>query len=704
MLMFYDIETLTANTGAKPSELQPIEYIVALTFRNKRKQEKLFFPNLYQMIEYLLKSKLAGKYTLIAHNSDKFDTHFLFRSLIKNYGLTPHSAYTRNTTMHDLEYSQKEFKGDYLLETRVKSKTSLRLDFRINGIKFNTDDTAPKFQASISTIGKLLYHGGIINKSDEKLHYEYDEFDTPEKFEYPNLVKYAYNVYKNLNSDHKQYVFNDVNILYTAYYHYNDIFPKFNIKKRTLSGNILDAYNTSKLSDLQLLNNFDKQKINLTNYTFENMTFYDYIHRYYKGGLNLYNNRYIAKKVKDCVHIDLNSSYPTAMYYKLFPTYLVSYGRPNETIERDPDKYYMIEVDKQEFNKWLKLFKSSVLKTAFVKYFANNYENVYLSSPHISLIEKIIGKPFNPIVTSYCEWETEPFAARDTIKQFYDDKVNGKKQGWSYGEIYVTKVKLNGIYGIPALRAYFNIFRRDEDGNYINDINGFANTQRNIVFASAVTAYAFYALLEPLTVDVARIDYNFIYADTDSLFLKRKFFDEIKQDINIDKYQLGAWDEEHSYVEQIYVLNHKKYAYFADGEIIAKAGGITDGTFNLNMSFDDFIATQFHDGAKFTVLRHSLTKDLVMALYNAETEIKSGVKYPTSFKFSDELNASITKFIVSNDLDSGDNIATVDALYVETPFGTFSQAEIYDDPQEIELADNIDLLVEKYKEAKEFIK
>lgn len=712
MLMFYDIETLTANTAAKPSERQPIEYIVVLEFNDSGKQARVMFPNLYEMLEYIISLKRAKSYTLIAHNGDKFDAHFLYRSIIQNYGIKPKNAFVRNAKNHEWEHTIKEEKGDFLHETRVKAKTSVRLDFRIKGVNFNTDDTAPKFQASIETMGKLLYHAGIIPKEGEKLKYDYNRYDLSYPMEYGALVEYAKQVFAGLSQHERQYVFNDTNILYTAWYNYDKIFPDFNIKKRTLSGNILDAYNTGAGTDLQLLNKFGKEHINYTDYTFQGVNLYDYIHNFYKGGLNMYNNRYIAKKVKDIVHIDFNSSYPNVMYHENFPTFLNSYGGAIDAFNPDPKYYYMIAVKNTVFNDWLKLFPSSVLKAAFVKYFSNLDDCIYLSSPHIELIEKIIGRPFNPPVESWLKWETRPFFGRDTIKYFYDEKVNGKKKGYSYGEIYVIKVQLNGIYGIPALRAHFNIFRRDESGEYENDINGFDNQQRNLVFASAVTAYAFRNLLMPLTYDMGDIDTAFIYADTDSLFLRRSYFDKVKDKLDLDHYRLGAWDIEHENVKEMVVLNHKKYAFLAPEKdkktdiikdaITVHAGGVTDGTFNTEMSFDEFIKTEFYDGATVPNLRHILTSDLVMALYEAPTKIEKGSKYPLTFGFEQRVGRLMMLMYATNEMAKDEELRE-DTIYIDTPFGTFSQSDIYAEPEPALLVDNIDLLLEKYKEAKNYV-
>src|SRR5699024_3220838 len=52
---------------------------------------------------------------------------------------------------------------------------------------------------------------------------------------------------------------------------------------------------------------------------------------------------------------------------------------------------------------------------------------------------------------------------------------------YSREEIDNSKVNLNGLYGIPALRPYFNLFRKDNEGEYYNVENGHKNEYSNIV-------------------------------------------------------------------------------------------------------------------------------------------------------------------------------------------------------------------------------
>lgn len=673
--IFFDIETLQYNTQVKkPSERKVIDYVCTMIYEDKKTDEliKINFSSIKKMLDYLLNMG-EKRYKLIAHNGGRYDFHFLRKTLIDYYGLETKNKYQRNSEIHDLQTTKKELgNSNYMLESRVKAKTNLDLDFKINGVEFSTEDSYPKFQASIATLGKLLYHHGIIDKQSEKLEYDYKRFDRKIDFSDVQARQYANLVYNNLSPYALKYVGNDTNILYLSYKYYNVLFPNFDIRKMSLSQNILQAYNRSKLASVQLLNTctIDKKeyKLNYADYVFNGYNLYDYIHRFYKGGLNVYNDRYVGKIVTDLMHFDLNSSYPFAMATELFPTYIID-TYENCNVELDSNYYYMLEITRTDFYKILFKIPSIQIRKYLNKYFNNAYDCVYISSPHLQLLEKMTGEPIKNLnVKSGLKWIVRPFGSRNILQSFYKKKTDGKKQGLSYGEIYVTKVCLNGIYGIPALRARFNLFEWNGK-EYQNEINGFKNRERNIAFASAVTAYAIRNLLEPLTYNVRGIDTGFIYADTDSIFCKRKYFNTIKDKTNFDKYELGAWDIEHDCIKKMSVLNHKKYCLLnKDDEIEIHCGGIPLDTFDKNMNFENFVKTQFSDGAKMLVKKHSYTKTGTIAIYDALTELQQGSKYLNPNEIKSRVCYNLSMIVAAEKYSNIDDKGGV--LYIESPFGS----------------------------------
>lgn len=646
------------------------------------------------MLEYIETLKIKNV-ELLAHNGEGFDFKLIRRCLIDNYGLTPLNDYVRNSVDHKLEHKKSQLSGDYMLETHVKSKTRLNLKFRLNNVSYETIDTLPKFHMSIKTLGNTLKDLNIGQAGKNvKLDYsdDYTKYDKEEDMSTSELVKYCKSIYNNLDQHAKDYVLNDTRVMYTGFQNYNKIFDKsYDNSKRTLSLNVLNQYQVNSLAEFQLLNSYDKTKIEFTAYTFKtgsNKTnLYDYIKNYYHGGLNIYSYKYNTTVVHDLVHIDINSSYPSIMRYKPIPTYLVDYSADKGIINIDPNYYYFIEISKASFKElMLKNIKSKMLRIALIKYLdpvTNLSDSIYLQTPHIRLIEKIIKKRIETLpAISYLKYETHAFGGLPVIQTNYQAKTGAKKRGASNGEVQAFKVPLNSIYGVSALRAYFPLYEYDENFNLISigDGNGFKNTERNLVFSSSVTAYAFEKLLTPLTYDVEGVDDNFIYADTDSLFLRISYWNKIKKHVDQDPLKLGAWDLEHKHVLKFYSLNHKKYCLFSEDKqkIEVFSGGIPKSSFNLDQTFEDFIKNEFHDGSKLQTLRNCENVEGCTILYEGTTEIKQGGKYRDIDDFNtpkSELDKAIIMEVISEKERS--NPTNDDALYYETELGSIAPHDAF---------------------------
>src|SRR5699024_5144887 len=254
-----------------------------------------------------------------------------------------------------------------------------------------------------------------------------------------------------------------------------------------------------------------------------------------------------------------------------------------ETDLSNYDSFTLFKIDKASFNlDILYRIQSKIIRKMLVKYYNNEDEYVNINTNTLRLIETLTGIDCS---TVYCmsdvSFDCEYFGARDIIFKNYFIKTQGKLKTkidmqdpfnyhitdipnetvYSQEEINLSKVILNGLYGIPALRSHFNLFRLDEDGFLQNMINGYKNNERNLLFSTYVTSQSLYNLLEPLKhLTQSEIDENFIYCDTDSLYLKSKVKNHLPDEM-FDKISLGKWDVENEHIEKMYVLNHKKYAY-----------------------------------------------------------------------------------------------------------------------------------------------
>ena len=200
-------------------------------------------------------------------------------------------------------------------------------------------------------------------------------------------------------------------------------------------------------------------------------------------------------------------------------------------------------------------------------------------------------------------------------------------------EVQASKVLLNGIYGVPAMRPTFPQFIYDTDGNRLSMPEGHKNQERNVVFSVGVTAFAFRNLITPLTfLTDEEIDRYFWYCDTDSLYLDGAVRDKIVKEHKelFDPNNLGCWDLEHTNITKFYAFNHKKYALYDTDDmqpLTVRAGGVTKSnlkawvddctkTYQDSQALNMLVEKYFHNGAKIKTTRSIKTEYGTIAIYD----------------------------------------------------------------------------------------
>lgn len=740
MTLYWDIETLAYNKiegRKKPTNYKNVVYSVAVGWNNNGTIDVEVFPSFYSFFTTLFKyaerkdtiTKSRTSIEMIAHNCNKYDNHFLLHDIqhiypnVKIENLFMKSANTNENTVNMKEAKTDAKEDNIVLEKRVKSSINLDLIFFLEGFKFVVVDNFMKTTTSIATLGKKLKDGGYLTDDQLKTDFQYNIFDIESDMDDVESYAYAYECFKRLDHDQMTYIHNDVIILGQCHIHYSDIFPGFDYSKMTFSVNILESYLNNDLTKFQLLNKIGDDPISYTDYHFHNLSLYEYIKGFYNGGLNMYNPKYIGQIIDEpCFSIDINSSYPYVMYHEKIPTYLSSYNEyEQETVVstdlENRDQFTLYKMTKQSFNLDI-LFniESDMIKKILVKYYATAMEHdkpfVNINTNTLRMISDLTGLDLSRIaVMSYLTFDCEYFGARDIIHENYFTKTQGKLEHkiemtspyeykeykdiindkpYSNEEVNLSKVILNGLYGIPALRSHFNLFRKDEGGSLYNMMNGYKNTERNILFSTFVTSQSLYNLLEPLQ-DLTQneIDDNFIYCDTDSLYLKSKIKDKINGAI-YDPIKLGYWDVENDRIEKMYVLNHKKYAYLKpEGDIHVASAGVPLDAFNTNQSFEDFINNDFHDGAVIYNNKSIYNNQGTISIYPSETHIDMGSDYPTLFSdmLEEEKQQMFEEIRANYDPQDYDDI-----LYIESHLGIFSINDLYPVSFPIDETTNIKIL------------
>src|SRR5699024_5205926 len=584
--LFFDIETFQYNELAGeefPSKYKNMTFSVAVGWIENGIVEYEIFPNFREMFDIIIEVygsvKKKPLIKLNAHNTNKYDNHFMRKDLlyyypfmkVENYWLSTATTDESNKNALKIKDLKAEDKKGIILEKRIKSSINLEMVFFLQGIKFETEDNWVKTNSSISMLGKKLLRLGVVTEDELKTDFDYKKHNLKHDLEDEQARKYAKKIFDNLTEDELIYIRNDVILLAKSVYYYSDLFKGFDYSKKTFTSNILESYNTNPLTSFQLLNRIgegkEKREIRYTDYQFANQNFYDYLKPFYRGGLNFYNQFLMGRIITDGVFsMDIHSSYPYAMHNFIIPTYIKDYDayehQKEIPVHYSDDEYTIYQLSKETFdNLIIDKIESVVLKQILVKYYSTN-EFININSYTFRMIENIIGLRFESIpVYSYVTFTCEYFGSREQIEEFYQVKTQGKYKEkldfkspydititdeendilYSQEEVDNSKVNLNGLYGIPALRPYFNVFRKDEDGQYYNVENGHKNAERNIVFSIFVTSVSLWNLLNPLKyLTQKEIDTDFIYCDTDSLYFKQRVKNKLP-DTLFTEFSLGTW-------------------------------------------------------------------------------------------------------------------------------------------------------------------
>lgn len=713
--LFCDIETFQFNQEAgrkKPSLYKNQVFSVAVAFIYRGIIHTDMFPNFKEFFDVIEDAQLTvkTKIKLWFHNGNKYDNHFLLYQLLNdNEDIKRYPEYIRQSednTFTETFKTLHKHKGDkIILEKRVKSSTNLALHFTLGTVTYETVDSLAKTTRSLKSLGITMTKLGLMDEAYQKTDFDYLKYNTDEDMSYQHSYSVAFNIFKHLTDSERLYIRNDVIILAYVFINYSKIFKGFDIDKITFSQNILDEYKVNALATFQLTAKYDPFYTKYTDYDFRGENFYDYLKKFYKGGLNFYNDQYIGKIInREIKSFDRNSSYPHVMYSCKIPTFLIKTSDVAETYTLSPyvdNIFEMFEVTLDEFNRLIGLIDSKNIRKALVKYYSTYHENVYINTNTIQLIKKFTARSLEKIhVLSRVKWQCEYFGARDVLADNYFKKTQGKspvklimhdptnfettteKNPYVFepAEIDTAKVINNGIYGLPALRSHYNLSKYNPHNDTLESLPAtFKNTERNMIFSIFVTSMAFYKLLEPLSdLDSYEIDKYWYYADTDSLYIDSAVADKIDNKY-MDELNLGQWKNEHI-ISNMVVLNHKKYAFVDNGKIHLRAGGIRRETFNTDMPFYDFVQTQFSGGVEIKNNKSFLTKAGTIAIYPSATVLDYGTPYPLEMSY---LQKRVLKMFKEKAFNEAVNDDPDEALFIDTPFGTLSMTEVVAKPMAI---------------------
>lgn len=743
--LFCDIETLTVNKEAgreKPSKYHSYTYSLAIAYF---KDDDAFptvavFNNFSDFFEQVKDKKIRKslQFEMIFHNGEKFDNHFAIEEISKHFNLPIYNEYNKalnneanegNESLSNIDTETK--KHGCILESRIKSSNNVSVKAFIHGRKIVFTDSFKKMNTSIKVLGNMLLNNHLITEEYLKTDFDYQAFDKDYNMSENDIPSYVKRCFESLNDQQLLYIRNDVIILALGVIHYQKLFYGFDFSKMTFTQNIKEEYSQyNKLAEFQLLKTDGRfSHLVLNDYNVCGMSGFDYFRSYYKGGLNLYNDKFIGQIInREGFSIDLNSSYPTVMYKEKLPTYLIAFNDKQSTqtfdyFNDDIFSFFTMSINNAN-EQILSHIKSRVIKQAIVKYYNSKNGLVYLNTVFLRLLEKITKHQYTSLTCeSVAVFKSEYFGARDVIAKNYFIKTQGKmknkldcemetinpldikmtdtpkpdKYNFSDEMVAGSKVLLNGIYGVPALRIHFDYFKRF--GNEFKNVkDGFTNKERNIVFSAGVTAYAFYNLLSPFQyLEPEEIDEYFWYADTDSLYMDKRALAKFPKSM-FHKMNLGAWDIEHENITKFYAFNHKKYCLYDNG-IVVRAGGISKELIKewikrSNDNFEFFVNTFFTDGVIVQSTRSIRNEINTISIYESQAMLEKGQNYQNDYSQDSEDKLNKIKETVRDEIIHQDSELL---LYVETPFGSIGINDLTPNTDVSDIGNNVQDLLDEYK-------
>ena len=176
--LFFDIETFQYNEKEGktfPSRHKNMTFAVGVSWIESGEVEHEIFPSFKGPFDLIIEA-YAGMskkpvIELNAHNTNKYDNHFLRKDLlyyyphvkVENYWLNTATTEASNENAIRLKDLKKQDKKGIILEKRIKSSINLEMIFFLEGIQFETVDNWVKTNSSIAMLGKKLKRPGDIS-------------------------------------------------------------------------------------------------------------------------------------------------------------------------------------------------------------------------------------------------------------------------------------------------------------------------------------------------------------------------------------------------------------------------------------------------------------------------------------------------------------------------------------------------------------
>lgn len=308
------------------------------------------------------------------------------------------------------------------------------------------------------------------------------------------------------------------------------------------------------------------------------------IRQSYKGGFTYLNPKYKEIDLQDGIVLDVNSLYPSVMYYQPLP-----YG---EGIffkgKYEPDKIYNLYV--QMFTCQFQL-KPGYIPTiqlknnlAFVptQYLeSSDGEDVTLCLTNVDM--KLFFEHYNVFnIDWHSGWKFKSTVGlfKDYIDKWNKVKMESTLNG-NKAMRTLAKLMLNALYGKFALNPNVQSKIPWYDNGVVKYKLGEKETRDPIYIpvGTFITAWGRYK-----TISSAQKVYDrFVYADTDSLHL---IGNEIPDMLEVDPVKLGAWKHESTFTRARFI-RQKSYIEEIEGELNITCAGMPERCYQY-VTWDNF--------------------------------------------------------------------------------------------------------------------
>lgn len=363
----------------------------------------------------------------------------------------------------------------------------------------------------------------------------------------------------------------------------------------------------------------------------------------YRGGFTYVNEIYREKPVGKGICIDKNSMYPSKMVQQPLP-----YGRP-EFFEGkyipDPSMPLYIQSLTCKFE-----LRKGKIPNIQLKNNLSFMPNEYLSSSNDELITVSLCSPDYELfmenyhvseITYHGGWKFKECKGMfdDYINYWMDQKIKAGKEG-NQPMRQIAKLMLNSLYGrfglsISARQKYPYL---DDDG--IVRFGLLPEEEREPVYIPVACFITSYGRIDTIRTSQKIREYSlkkygydaYLYSDTDSIhaLLNDEDLENLKDDIFIDDYALGAWSKENDFDRALFI-RQKCYVEETNSKLNVTVAGlpkyltplITFENFKRGFSTEGLTLTQMINLAS----KNGATKEEIKKLHPKLTYkyVKGGV-------------------------------------------------------------------------------